>query len=127
MKKSAVLFAILLLIQSCTVYKSANVTLEQAAQNGSKTKVITHDGGKLKFKRIGFENEHYYGLKIVNKKEVKIYLDPNTIKTINEKNKTVSTILTIVGPVLGGTITTVAVSYFVAILLWIAVLDGISK
>ena len=95
LKLVALFFSVLIMLQGCTVYKSVNVSLEQAVQNESKVKVITKSNEKFKFNRIRIEESNYYGY---NNSE-RIPLDQNNIDTVKEKNKTLSTVLSIVIPV----------------------------
>ncbi len=89
------LFAFIMLFRGCTVYKSMPVSLEQAVKNETKVKVKTKSGKKLKFKRIEIEKGNYYGVKYFQGKMEKIYLEPKFIDSINEKDKTLSIILSI--------------------------------
>ena len=99
-KMLTLFLTLVMIIQSCTVYKSSTVTLNQAVQNESKVRVKTVNNEKLKFDRISFENNQYYG---VNKKNnqavIKTPLDQKLIKSVNEKDKTLSTLLSIGIPV----------------------------
>jgi len=90
----ALFFSALIFFQGCTVYKSTPVSIEQAVQNESKVKVTTKGNEKFKLNRIKIEDSNYYGY---NAKE-RIPLDQNNIDTIKEKNKTLSTVLSIVIP-----------------------------
>jgi hypothetical protein len=100
-KTIALILSLLILLHGCTVYKSASVSLDQAVNKGQKVKVITKDNVKLKFKRIATENGKYYGVRrSVDDKWVKILLNSDTIKTIKEKDKTLSTVLNIGIPVI---------------------------
>lgn len=90
-------FSILILIQGCTVYKPT--TMEQAVKNESKVKVRTKNGEKYKFSRIGNEDGNYYGVSKNKGETVKISLDEKSINTISEKDRTMSTILTVAIPV----------------------------
>ena len=51
-KAMALFFAILILFQSCTVYKSASVTLDEASKSNTKVRLKTFDNQSLKFDRI---------------------------------------------------------------------------
>ena len=64
-KTIALILSMLILLQGCTVYKSASVSLEEAALVQTKVKLETKSGEKLKFIRIGVENGNYYGVKKV--------------------------------------------------------------
>lgn len=108
------ILSLLVFFQGCTVYRSVPVSLEQATQNESKVKVRTKRNDKLKFKRIGVEDGNYYGVKKSKGVIVKTPLDSNFIDSINEKNRTLSTILSIGIPVIivGGLIAIAAASGF---------------
>lgn len=56
------LFASLILLQSCVVYQKTNVSLEQAVKAKVKTKVITKTNETYKFHRIRFEDGKFYGV-----------------------------------------------------------------
>jgi hypothetical protein len=113
-KSIAAILSMLILVQGCTVYKSTGVTLEQAMKEENKVKVETTSGEKLKFKRIGFNNDSYYGVKKQKGEIIKTHLDPNFINNIKEKDKTLSTVLSIGIPliIVGGLITIAASSSF---------------
>lgn len=98
-KSITLILSLLVLLQGCTVYKSASVSLDQAANDESKVRLETTSGEKLKFKRIGVENGNYYGIKKVKGNIVKVPLDTNYIKKVKLKDKTLSTILTIALPI----------------------------
>ncbi len=95
----ALFFSALIFFQGCTVYKSANVTLEEASKSENKVKIRTKTNETFKFKRIGIENVNYYGVKKVKGEMTKISLDSNFIESIKEKDRTMSTILTVAIPV----------------------------
>ena len=98
-KSVALILSMLILLQGCTVYKSASVTLEQAANEENKVRLETTSGEKLKFKHIGIDNGEYYGIKKVKGNIVKVPLNSNYIKNVKLKDKTLSTILTIALPI----------------------------
>ena len=111
-KSVALSLSMLILLQGCTVYKSASVTLDEASKSETKVKVVTKSNEKLKFKRIGVENGKYYGVRKVDGKMMKLILNTDTIKSIKEKDKTLSTVLSIGIPVVivGGLIAIAAAS-----------------
>jgi len=86
-KTIALILSMLILLQGCTVYKSASVSLEQAALVQTKVKLETKSGEKLKFIRIGVENGNYYGVKKVKGNIVKVPLETNYIKSVKLKDK----------------------------------------
>jgi len=89
----------LILLQSCTVYKSTTATLDEAFKSNTKTKVITTDNQTLKFMRIDFIDGKYYGVSKTSQKFEDMPLDINNISSIKVKNKTVSAILNVGTPV----------------------------
>lgn len=91
----ALILSILVLIQSCTVYRSVPISIETAVKNKSKVKIVTKNNNKLRFNRIEFQDGKYFGIKKFNSGMVKASLDENSIETIKEKDKTLSTILSI--------------------------------
>ena len=108
LKVVALFFSVLILVQGCTVYKSANVSLDDAYKSQTKVKVKTNDNRTLKFKIITFEDESYYGInesykddpfEQYNKELIKTHIDVENIENIRIKNKTMSTILPFAIPV----------------------------
>ncbi len=98
-KMLTLILSILILFQGCTVYKSANVSLDESVKKEDKTKIVTTTGERLKFKRIAFENGTYYGIKKSSGELVKFPLKNDEIKNIRLKDNAMSTISTILLPV----------------------------
>ena len=98
-KSIALILSILILFQGCTVYMSTPITLEQASKAEQKVKVITESKEKLIFKRIGVENDTYYGVKKRKGEIVRTPLDSKWVSEVKVKDKAMSTILTIALPV----------------------------
>ena len=98
-KHLAYLLLMLVLFQSCTVYKSSSVTLEEAYSKESKTKIESKIGETFKFKRIYFENGNYYGEKKIRGEVKKIILNPNGINNVKIKDITLSIVFTIALPI----------------------------
>lgn len=98
-KTIALILSMLILLQGCTAYKSASVSLEQAVLAQTKVKLETKSGEKLKFIRIGVENGNYYGVKKVKGDKTLNYktvpLETNYIKSVKLKDETLSTVYTI--------------------------------
>ena len=95
-KHLALLFASLILFQSCVVYQKTSVSLEQAAKSEVKVKVITKADETYKFHHIGFEDGKFYGeQKTTGYKNVIIPLQDNEIYKVLLKDKSTSTILSI--------------------------------
>ena len=100
LKTVALFCATLIFFQGCTVYKSANVTLEEASKAEIQARVKTNDNQTLKFKRIGFENGRYYGVKKINGDIIKTRIDEQKVERVQLKDKTASTIIPIAVPVI---------------------------
>ncbi|UKM66251.1 hypothetical protein GSB9_02832 [Flavobacteriaceae bacterium GSB9] len=97
-------FALVVLLQSCTVYKSANSTLEHAFKSKSKVKVTTTNNDSYRFKRIDFEQGKFYGVQKVKGELKYITLDEGSVLSVNEENRAVSSISTFgvfIGSILG--------------------------
>ncbi|MBT8296512.1 MAG: hypothetical protein KJO51_08855 [Gramella sp.] len=58
----AFILSSLLFLQSCSIYHSENLSLENAARNGQKTRVVIENGDKLKFNKIQETNDGFFGL-----------------------------------------------------------------
>jgi hypothetical protein len=99
LKVVALFFSVLILFQGCTVYKTTPITMEQAVDKEQKVKILTKNNNKLKFKRIEVENGKYYGVRKVDGRMVRLLLDMDSVESIREKDKTLSTILTVAIPV----------------------------
>jgi len=103
LKIVAILISSMILLQGCTVYKSTTASLEDVSKSQIKAKILTTDNQTLKFKRIDFIDGNYIGV-ISDDMEVNpeiefMPLDKNNIQSIKVKDKTVSTILTVVIPI----------------------------
>lgn len=91
-------FSVLMMLQSCTVYKSTPLTIEQAVQKESEVKVQWKNGYVSKYKTIIIDNENYYGVKKNNGENEKSLLDEKNISNIKEKNKILS-VLSVAVPI----------------------------
>lgn len=76
------LLAFLILFQSCSIYKSGTLSLDEAVLNEKRVKVVFIDNEKQKFKKIVVEDEEYYGVMRYWKRSIK--LNPENIKKIKE-------------------------------------------
>ena len=114
MKKLFLLLVSLFLLQSCSVYHSEPISVEQAVAAESKVKVITEDHTKYKFQRLEKENDHLVGYVkplsgTANKLEglpsepdgrfLKVDLSNIAVETIKLRNNTLSTIINVAIPV----------------------------
>jgi len=103
LKVIALFFSILIFFQGCTVYKSANVTLNDAVKSNSMVKITKTNSEKENFIKIVLtDKKEFYGK---NKKRIKgeyidnyIFIEPNTVNKIQIKDKTLSTIISIAIP-----------------------------
>lgn len=100
----ALLFGIIMLLQSCMVYKRSSVTLEKAVQEQQKVRVEYEDYESYRFQKLISKEGTYFGVKKVKGELVNIPIDDNRIVSVRLYNKSLSNTLTIVGPivVLGG-------------------------
>ncbi len=89
-------FVTLMLLQSCTVYKTPSVTLDEASKSNSEVRVKTIDNQSLKFDRIQVTDNKVYGSSIINREMIITTIEKDNIEKIQLKDKTTSTILTIV-------------------------------
>jgi tRNA A58 N-methylase Trm61 len=96
-KIGAILISILLLLQSCTIYRDAPATLDEAVASKQKVKVLLKSGAKAKYKKVIKKEELYYG--IIQKDTLQIY--PKDIARIQLKNKTLSIIGTVLASGVG--------------------------
>ena len=87
------LLAIMMIFQSCTVYKSTPITLEQAVQKESKVRIITNSNKTFVYKKIIVDEGKYYGVDRIKGKKINIPVNQDLVKSINEKNETLSTVL----------------------------------
>ena len=94
LKVVALFFSVLILFQGCvTVYKSANVTLEEAARADTKVRITTNDNQTIKYLNITKINQEYFGIKKVNGDLTKIPIQNEDIEMVRIKNKPMSTVV----------------------------------
>ena len=87
------------MFQSCTVYRSANVSLEDAVKSDLKVKVTFDNGKKAKYKRVILADDgQFYGKKFKKGKET-FLIEENELKKVQLQDKTNSIILSIVAPI----------------------------
>lgn len=109
-----------MLFQSCTVYKSTPVSLDQAVEANTKSKVFFKDNEKKIYNKITKEDDEYYGW---YKKSIKFPIDANMVNYVRTNNKTGSAIAT-GGAVLGGAaVVAMAVLTIVVIVGIVSLLD----
>jgi uncharacterized protein YceK len=94
LKGVALFFTVLILFQGCvTVYKSANVTLEEAVRADTKVRITTNDNQTMKYLNITKINQEYFGIKKVHGDLTKIPIQKEDIEIVRIKNKPMSTIV----------------------------------
>jgi uncharacterized protein YceK len=94
LKGVALFFSVLILFQGCvTVYKSANVTLEEAVRADTKVRITTNDNQTMKYLNITKINQEYFGIKKVHGDLTKIPIQKEDIEIVRIKNKPMSTIV----------------------------------
>lgn len=89
------LFTLIILFQSCRVYKSEHVSLETAVLEAKRVKIKTNDGETLKFKRIAKDSNQYFGLKKRKGALVKFPIAIEEVESVRLHNRTLSTILNV--------------------------------
>lgn len=100
LKVVVLFFSVLILLQSCTVYQSVNVTLDEAVRADNKVRIEKINGEKAKYYRVvKFNDGNYYGKIKVNGNFDNLLIDENNIVKVQIKDKKTSTILTVAIPV----------------------------
>ncbi len=101
LKVVALFFATLILLQGCTVYKTASVTLYEASKINNKVRVEKKDGKKVKYSNIVLlDDGQYYGKEKVKGTNMYNYIliDEANILKVQFLDKKTSTILNIAVP-----------------------------
>ncbi len=93
------LLVIVMVVQSCTVYKSTPITLEQAVQNESKVKIVTNRNQTFIYKKIVFDEGKYYGVERVKSKKISIPINEDLVKSIQMKNQVLSALISVATPI----------------------------
>ncbi|GIZ09208.1 hypothetical protein [Flavobacterium sp. UMI-01] len=112
------LLTIVIVFQSCTVYKKTPVSLNDAMNSNGKAVITTTANVKNKYSQILLLEGNYYGIVKTNKGESKVLLIENEIKSIRVHDKTASTIGNI-AIVIG----TVGAVFFIVALIDLASMD----
>ena len=90
----------LIILQSCRVYHSKPVTLEEASKSQKRVKVKTNDNKTLKFNKVVFEDGQFYGVKGKGDNVSKTVLNMEDLQQVRLHNKSLSTILGIAVPII---------------------------
>ena len=116
LKWIAIILSTLLVFQSCRVYHSKSVTVDEAILSKKRVKVKNFDNDTFKFEELQREDGQLYGItkktsnaakkldyqfvdENLSEKYVKILLPEHTIREYHLQNKTMSTLITILIPV----------------------------
>ncbi len=78
---------ILIVLQSCTVYKSSSISIAEAAQTNKKILVKTTAINRLKLDRIEKKDTAYYGIKTIRQQVTSIPLKETDIISIRPYDK----------------------------------------
>lgn len=110
----AISLAIILLLQSCSVYKKSSAPIDEAVISHKKVLVTNYSEAQFKFDYLTLVNDQLYGItnrnsktakslayqtdnSTSNRSKVKILLPTDTIKSIQIHDRSLSTILTVGG------------------------------
>ena len=99
-KLVSVCLTMLIMLQSCRVYHSKTVSLEEATASAERVKIKTKENKILKFNKIIFEEGQYYGVKIKGEDISKTLLDRGGLEQVRLHNKSLSVILGVVVPIM---------------------------
>ncbi|RLD27394.1 MAG: hypothetical protein DRI75_09640 [Bacteroidetes bacterium] len=91
----ALFLSTLIFFQGCSVYKSANVTLEEAVRAETKGRIIKKNGKKIKFLKVVFEDGQYKSIEKLGGGTVKTQIEVDKIEKVQFKDKVLSIILPI--------------------------------
>ena len=97
LKTCTVLLSLLLLTQSCRVYRSTSLTLEEAVAADRRVRIKTTDNKTLKFSKIVYEEGIYYGIKEKYRGMERIELQPESIQQIRPVNRSVTGVINALG------------------------------
>ena len=92
MRLTAFFIVFILLLQSCTIYKTAPISIDQAIQNQSEVKIHTLNRDTYRFTAIEDIDGNYFGINKSAHEILRTPLNENQISTIKEKDKTLTTI-----------------------------------
>ena len=95
------LCALLMIFQSCTVYKSTPITLDEASKANDRVRIYKNTGEEVDYLKVMMRNDgHYYGLKKKKGQVQNSLIDEDEIDSIKLKDKTLSTLATIGVPII---------------------------
>ena len=94
----SLIFSTTFFIESCTVYKSADISFYEVAKSESKVKIIKKDGKKEKFFRVELlEDGQFYGKKKMNARGeyAVVLIDTSNVQKVQLHDKKKSTVQSI--------------------------------
>ena len=97
-----------ILCQSCVVYHKNPVSLEQAARENAKTKILFEDGKVMKYESVTHKDQQYFGTSKTRFDWINIPIEENAVSEVRVKNEKGS-----------GTFTAATVIVAVGALVWI--------
>ncbi len=100
LKVIALFLSGLILLQSCSTYKTS-ITLEQAAQQEKAVKIITVDDDTNKYKYIVYEDGQFYGVKNNPGEDVKFPINAEEVADVLMKKGLPWWAWTIIGVAIG--------------------------
>ncbi len=109
-KLISLLLSVLILFQSCRVYRHKPVSLDEAVVAQKRVKIKTEEGKTLKFKKVVFEDGKFYGVN-KNRGEIeKTILSSGDLDKVRLHNKTMSIVY--------GIIITYGIAFIIAVATW---------
>ncbi|QCE40641.1 hypothetical protein [Psychroserpens sp. NJDZ02] len=99
-KLMCVCLTMLIILQSCRVYHSKTVSLEEATASTQRVKIKTKENKILKFHKIILEEGQFYGVKIKGEDISKTLLNTEDLEQVRLHNKNLSVILGIAVPII---------------------------
>jgi hypothetical protein len=101
LKVATLFFSILIMLQSCTVYQTANVTLDEAVISDNKVRIEKKNGAKLKYSKVvKFNDGKYYGKLKEKGFFINVLIDEDNIAKVQLKDQKTSTIFSVVIPLI---------------------------
>lgn len=120
LKPISYLLAFLVLFQGCTVYKTQNLSLEEATATQDKVKLKTKQNKTHHYLYITKDGDKYYGVKEVHDQLIKMELPANNIEIIRAKDNRASKTASILLGVVGGLVIVIGV-------FWIAAVESVNS
>lgn len=100
-KLVSIALSLTFLAQSCTIYKKASITIDEAANANKNVQITRNDGSKFSLTKIEKTDGKYYGTKRVNGQAITLPLKEDEIQKIRIKDTGASRFVTIASIVTG--------------------------